>query len=268
MGKFQDLTGKRFGRLTVIKVDGFYCSPKGRKEKLWLCRCGCCNEIRVRSCGLGRSTNSCGCLRKETTSKNYKTHGKRFSRLYQVWLRMKQRCYNPKSKQYADYGGRGITICDEWLNDFQAFYDWAIENGYDENADYGQCTIDRIDVNGNYEPSNCRWVNADIQSRNKRSNIKIEFRGQTKVLKDWAKELGISYTTLYSRLHNFNWDIEKSFTKPVQDCGRKNRNWEGNFPFLPLTQDVILCVVKIVHPQSFKYCAKSLKLSFLICAIC
>lgn len=221
MGKTVDLTGNRFGRLTVIKPDGFYYSPKGRKETLWLCRCDCGNEIKTRSCNLGRYTNSCGCLRKEITSKNYKIHGKTGSRLYRIWMRMKQCCYNPNNPNYKHYGGRGITVCKEWKDDFQAFYDWAIASGYDYNAEFGECTIDRIDVNGNYEPSNCRWTNVDIQSRNKRSNITIEFRGQTKVLKDWAKELGISYNTLYSRLHNSNWDIEKSFTKPVQDCGRK-----------------------------------------------
>lgn len=215
MGKKVDLTGQRFGKLTVIGEGGFYISPSGRKERTWKCKCDCGNEVFLRVSNLRNNTKSCGCLRKEVTSKNHKVHGKCFSRLHKVWLQMKGRCYNPNNSSYKNYGGRGIEICKEWKDSFQAFYDWSIANGYDETVERGKCTLDRIDVNGNYEPSNCRWVSQKVQSRNKRQNIKVEFRGETKVLKDWALELGINYNTLYSRLHNSDWNIEKSFTEPV-----------------------------------------------------
>lgn len=217
MGKKIDLTGQIFGRLTVIGEGDFYISPSGRKERTWHCRCDCGNEVNVRSTNLRHNTKSCGCLRKEITSKRYKVHGKSLSRLHKVWLQMKGRCYNPNNTAYKNYGGRGIKICDEWKDNFQAFCDWSMANGYDDTVERGKCTLDRIDVNGNYCPENCRWVSQKVQSRNTRQNIKIEYNGETKVLKDWALELGINYGTLYSRVHNPNWDIERCFTEPVNN---------------------------------------------------
>lgn len=212
-----ELIGKRFGRLVVVGEGEIYVSPSGKRERTWCCKCDCGNEVCLRISNLRNNTRSCGCLRKEVTSERYKTHGERFSRLWQVWSHMKARCYNPKNSSYKNYGGRGVKVCKEWKDNFQAFYKWSYANGYDENAKRGECTLDRIDVNGNYCPENCRWVSQDIQSRNKRQNIKIEYNGETKVLKDWALELGINYGTLYSRVHNPNWDIERCFTEPVNN---------------------------------------------------
>lgn len=141
----------------------------------WLCLCDCGNQhiCRGRVLRLG-TTVSCGCLNQELRAKRSRKHGKRRSRLYGVWTSMKIRCYNPRNNRYKYYGGRGITVCDEWLHDFQAFYDWSMANGYDENAPRGKCTIDRIDNDKGYSPDNCRWVDMKVQSSNKSSNRKAE----------------------------------------------------------------------------------------------
>lgn len=166
MGAFVDLTGQRFGRLTVIERS----NNKGRRVA-WLCYCDCGNKVIALSERLIAGRNkSCGCLHKELLSKGVLKHGKRKTRLYGVYSGIKERCYNPRHNRYYRYGGRGITMCDEWRDNFQAFYDWAMANGYDENAPFGECTIDRIDVNGNYCPENCRWVDMKTQNCNKEGN--------------------------------------------------------------------------------------------------
>lgn len=170
MSTVKDLTGQRFGRLTVIRRDG--SSRQGLAA--WLCRCDCGRECVVEGAMLRKgNTKSCGCLHSEAARERWTTHGQSDSRLNSIWQAMKQRCYNSSNKNYNRYGGRGITVCDEWLNDFKAFYIWAMANGYDENAPYGQCTIDRIDNDKGYNPENCRWVDMKTQNNNK-SNTKKE----------------------------------------------------------------------------------------------
>ena len=196
-----DVSGKRFGRLTVI------CRTRNGKSNgaNWLRICDCGNEIECTYSRLSSgNTKSCGCYRSEyVANKNYR-HGYSKDRLYFIWAAMKQRCYYKNDKFYSDYGGRGITICNDWI-DYLGFREWALKSGYDENASFGKCTIERIDVNGNYEPDNCTWVTLKEQANNKRKNVYISYKGETRTAKQWSEILGINYTTL---LHRFRKGVE------------------------------------------------------------
>ena len=204
MPKLEDLTGQRFSYLTVIKKAG-----KNKSDKiLWLCKCDCGKLKIIQGASLKNGRiKSCGCLRKKGARR---THGFKYTRLYCIWQGIKKRCLNKNTSNYYIYGGRGIKICDEWKNDFKAFHDWAFANGYDESAKRGDCTIERIDVNGNYEPSNCRWATMKEQCRNTRSNKLITYNNETRCLMDWSYIFNINYKTLLYRFKR-GWTIEKAF---------------------------------------------------------
>jgi hypothetical protein len=144
------------------------------------------------------------------------------NRLYKVYKSMIHRCYYPSEKAYKNYGGKGIRVCDKWLNDFHSFERWALENGYDINAPFGKCTLDRIDVNGNYEPSNCRWVDIKTQLNNTTWNIKLTANGETMTIAEWARKLGVNVNTLRSRYRRGLSD-ESIINTPVGKYTRINR---------------------------------------------
>ena len=182
----EDLTGKRFGRLVVIEQSDDYVTPKGEHNAKWKCLCDCQRgkENVTYTYVLGSSlkrgtTQSCGCIHKEMMREKYSTHNMTDSRLYLVWKGMKARCYIKSHNHYEQYGARGIVVCDEWKNDFQAFYNWSMQNGYDENALRNECMLERKDVNGNYCPDNCCWASATTQciNQNLRKDNKTGIKG-------------------------------------------------------------------------------------------
>lgn len=197
MSRCVDLTGKRYGKLTVIGRCGNYVPPSGHKHALWECKCDCGNISHATTGRLNSgNTKSCGCWANLKTAELNKTHGESKTRLYRIWKSMRMRCLNKNNPQYKDYGGRGISICDEWLSDYMSFRNWALSNGY---AD--ELTIDRIDVNGSYSPQNCRWITLQKQQDNRRNTIHITRNGTTKTASEWAELTGISYNTIRMRYY-------------------------------------------------------------------
>ena len=231
MPPLKDLIGKRFGRLVVIKrVE----NDKHNKVQ-WLCQCDCGNKKIIGSAQLlAGQTISCGCYHKEICVKNLKNknnHKLSKTRLYRIYAGIKERCLNINLKAYKNYGGRGIKVCKEWKNDFMNFYNWAINNGYSDDL-----TIDRIDVNGNYEPNNCRWVTKKVQNRNTRANRNITYNGETHCVTEWAEILNINRTILNDRLNKLNWTIEKTLTTPK--CQRSNTVRQKNSKSLEIDKTI------------------------------
>lgn len=216
-----DLTGQRFGKIVVLS------RTEDKDRPRWNCLCDCGNKIVLPTEALRGGTKSCGCYRREWASTIEVKHGGcrrgNRDRLYSVWNMMKQRCNNPNNKFYQNYGGRGISVCREWLESYDAFRDWAVGNGYDPTAKHGNCTIDRIDNNGNYCPENCRFVSMKEQSRNTRSNHLITFNGKTQPLKSWGEETGIYYLTIYKRLKS-GWIVEEALT--IEPRKGRNQSWQ------------------------------------------
>jgi hypothetical protein len=197
--KFIDLTGKRFGRLLVVSR-----AENKDGKTAFNCSCDCGTAVVAKSLKLiGGLKRSCGFLRDKGRGK--------FRATYNTWHSMVRRCTDPSTPRYERYGGRGITVCNEWLNNFEKF---AADMGIRPSG----CTLDRKDNDGNYEPGNCRWVNNSAQARNKSSTREITFRGETRCMADWASHLGMSRTTLQNRIYR-GWPIERALTELTNKSG-------------------------------------------------
>ena len=206
MGKFIDLTGQRFGKLTVIKR----IENDKYKNARWLCRCDCGNENKVTTNMLRRgNSKSCGCLSRDMTSERNLTHGMTKTPEYSTWISMKTRCYNKKFHAYKHYGGRGITVCDRWLKSFDNFYEDMGPKPTPEHS------IDRIDNNKGYSPGNCKWVTINEQANNRRNNHNITLDCTTKTISQWGDEIGINSSVISLRLRR-GWDSEKALTTPIK----------------------------------------------------
>lgn len=215
---YVDISGKRFGKLTAIKPIG---QDKSR-SMIWECICDCGGIKHTTYTRLRRGEClSCGCLQRESTGNACRKHGGYNTKLYKVWSSMKQRCMNSNNNRYSDYGGRGITVCKEWM-DFTPFKTWAFENGYNSSL-----TLDRIDNNKGYSPQNCRFVTQAIQAKNKRSNHLITFDGETKTVTEWSKYVGMNESALFTRLQR-GWSIERALTQPVQARKKADTNGDHN----------------------------------------
>lgn len=202
-----NLTGKQFGRLTVVQASGI----TKNKSVRWLCQCDCGHKKVIDGASLRYgATRSCGCLLVETAKKQKPrlTHGKTKTKVYRAWAKMKARCKDTNDKRWEHYGGRGISVCSRW-SDFESFYADMGEPPTEEHS------LDRIDVNGDYCRENCRWATPKEQARNQRRSNLITFNGKTQCLADWAEELGIRYGTLEARLNAYQWPVEKAFSTPV-----------------------------------------------------
>lgn len=207
-----EIIGKRFGRLTVLPE---IQERKNNSMRKYLCRCDCGNYTWVTSTNLtSGNTRSCGCLSKEMIHTLSRKHGMSQTRIYNIWRKMISRCEKEYDNCYKRYGAVGISVCEEWHN-FENFYKWSMENGYNDHM-----TIDRINGQGNYEPSNCRWVSYKVQANNLKTNIIVEYKGEQKTLSQWADDYGIPYKTLHQRYRINHWDFERALTQPLRKSGR------------------------------------------------
>ena len=205
-----DLTGKQFGRLAVLQRSKNIIYSSGRSATAWICECDCGRKTIVTTANLRSGhTTSCGCTKVR--------HGHaRKERLYNIWVGMRQRCRDKNAHGYENYGGRGITICPEW-DDYAVFREWAMSAGYQDDL-----TIDRIDVDGNYCPENCRWATAEEQANNMTKNRMITYRGETMSMSRWAERLGISYGTMNHRIQR-GWSMERIESTPERRNGRASQ---------------------------------------------
>ena len=199
-----DLTGERFGRLTVIQSEG-----KNRwGSYMWLCECDCGNTKILDGSELRRgNVRSCGCLSREMASERFIKHGYSRTKIYSEWKKMIQRCGDNNSYNRLNYNQRGVKVCELWMNDFQAFLDYVSNLPHYGEPGY---SLDRINNDGDYEPGNVRWANAITQANNRSNNVRITYNGETHTMAEWARKLGMPYSKLQWRLYS-GWPIEKVF---------------------------------------------------------
>lgn len=197
--KFNDLTGKRFGHWVVISR----AENKGH-HTMWNCKCDCGTKKAVYASHLTSGLSpSCGCITRGAIGGLNRSHGMSKTRIYEIWCGIKKRCENPNSSGFHIYGSREIKICDLWRHDFLKFYDWAIKNGYSDSL-----TIDRIDVNGDYCPENCRWVDAKTQSNNTRRTIIVNYNGESLSVKQLSEKIGANYNRLLKAIRKYNMNVD------------------------------------------------------------
>lgn len=204
----ENIVGNKYGYLTVI--DRVNNARSGHSR--WLYKCICGNMVEVLKNNLKNgNVKSCGCMHGKLSSDSHKSHGYSYSRLYRIYYSMRARCYNPNHRAYEEYGGRGITICDECMGDngFIAFRDWAESNGYNDNL-----SIDRKDNNKGYFPGNCKWSTDKEQLNNRRDNHLITYKGKTHTASEWGDITGVGRDNIYCRLQK-GWSIERTLTTPV-----------------------------------------------------
>lgn len=215
MPKAIDLTGRKFGRLTVL------CASRNKqnKRKYWECVCDCGTHCFAYTHALIRgSVKSCGCSKVQ--------HGGCTGveeRLYGVWRGMRQRCYDKNRQNYKNYGGRGITVCDEWRDDYGAFRSWAYQNGYDETMGRSCCLIDRIDNSKGYSPDNCRFVTPKDSIKNRRNTVTATLNGETHTIKEWCDILNKDYNLVRGRMYR-GWNFENAIDLPIQYQNRRRNN--------------------------------------------
>ena len=201
---FKNLSGRRFGRLSVLS----YAGRVGRsKISAWLCRCDCGTEKIILATRLSCGVQSCGCLRMEAVVKSRRTHGMSKSAEYRIWCNMRSRCGDRSSKSYPDYGNRGIAVCQRWKD---SFADFISDMGMRPSSLH---ELDRMDNQGNYERSNCRWVERLVNARNKRSNHRITFNGITMCISEWSEKTGLARHVIWKRL-KCGWTVARTLTTP------------------------------------------------------
>lgn len=201
----KNLTNQKFGKLTALRID-----HKSKGRIYWLCHCECGIFKCIRTSDLIRGhSKSCGCYQKEVARQKQTKNIKNCHAIYRSFYAMKDRCYNKNSSSYFNYGGRGITICDEWLNDNNIFVKWSLEYGYQEGL-----TIDRINVNGNYSPLNCRWLDRIGQNNNRRNNHLLTIEGKTQTVAEWGREVdGLNAKIIADRIR-LGWSVKKALLTP------------------------------------------------------
>lgn len=218
MSRVKDLSGLAFGRLTVKAR----AENDNHRRCQWICVCVCGKEKVVRGVDLqSGKTKSCGCYSLDRTKERATKHGMHKTRLYTEWMAMKTRCYNSHHQRYPIYGGRGITVCPEWRESFEAFRDWALANGYRDDL-----TLDRKDTDGNYCPENCRWATQKEQANNRRNTRLITYKGKTQTISQWSKETGIPHHIIAGRV-SAGWTAEDIFTKEARKYHSRNLHREG-----------------------------------------